>query len=235
VRADHARARIAIPLLDQTSSCGGVAQPALVHYADVLTWHGCQDPVIDLLDERLAKALSHRVRQRILQRLSEHGVASPSELADALGERLGNVSYHVRILRELGCIELDRTEPRRGALEHFYRARVSPWLNDEQWAQLPATFRRKTLARTLSEILDAAARAGRQGGFDGPETHVSRLELAVDEAGTLEIAALLDATREAALGIHAASADRQAERAPDVPPPLATELALLHLRQPDTN
>jgi hypothetical protein len=47
-------------------------------------------------------------------------VASPSELPDALGEPLGNVSYHVRILRELDCIELVRTEPRRGALEHFY-------------------------------------------------------------------------------------------------------------------
>jgi DNA-binding transcriptional ArsR family regulator len=182
------------------------------------------------LDERLAKAFSHRLRLRILERLSEHGVASPSELAVALGEPLGNVSYHMRILRALDCLELVRTEPRRGALEHFYRGLVSPWLNDEQWAQLPATFRHKTLARTLSEILEAAAEAGRQGGFDGPDGHVSRLELAVDEAGSLEIAALLNQTREAALRIHAASASRRAERGLDAPPPIATELALMHLR-----
>jgi DNA-binding transcriptional ArsR family regulator len=187
------------------------------------------------LDERVAKALSHRLRRRILKRLSEHGVASPSELADALGEPLGNVSYHVRVLRELDCLELVRTEPRRGALEHFYRGRMSPWLNDEQWAQLPATFRRKTLARTLSEILEAAAGAGRQGGFDGPDSHVSRIELAVDEAGSLEIAALLDETREAALRIHSASASRRAERGLDAPPRIATELALMHLRHADTN
>jgi DNA-binding transcriptional ArsR family regulator len=167
---------------------------------------------------------------RILERLSEHGVASPSELADALGEPLGNVSYHVRILRELDCLELVRTEPRRGALEHFYRGKATPWLDDEQWAQLPATFRRKTLARILAEVLEAAARAGRQGGFDGPESHVSHIALAVDETGRAEIAALLDETREAALRIHAASAGRQAERGLGAPPPIATELALLHLR-----
>jgi hypothetical protein len=160
-------------------------------------------------------------------------VASPSELADALGEPLGNVSYHVRILRELDCLELVRTEPRRGALEHFYRARVSPWLTDEQWAQLPASFRRQTFARTLSAILEAAARASRHGGFDGPEAHVSRVALTVDETARTEIAALLGETGEAALRIHAASVGRQAGRDADVRPQIATELALIHLRQAD--
>ena len=160
-------------------------------------------------------------------------MASPSEIADALAEPLGNVSYHVRILRELDCLELVRTEPRRGALEHFYRAKVSPWLSDEQWSQLPATFRRKTLARTLSEILEAAAKAGGQGGFDGPESHASRVALTLDETGRTEIAALLAQTREAALRIHAASAGRQTQRGPETPAPIATELVLMHLREPD--
>ena len=115
----------------------------MVHYADVRTRHGCQDLEIAFLDERLAKAFSHRLRVRILQRLTEAGEASPSKLADALAEPLGNISYHVRVLRELDYLELLRTEPRRGALEHFYRATVSPWLGEEQWARLPAGFRQK--------------------------------------------------------------------------------------------
>jgi DNA-binding transcriptional ArsR family regulator len=182
----------------------------------------------------LAKALSHRLRVRILQRLTEAGEASPSQLAAALSEPLGNISYHVRVLRALDCLELVRTEPRRGALERFYRATVSPWLSDEQWARLPATFRQKTSARTLAQILEAAAQTSRRRGFDGPETHVSRVALAVDEAGRAEIAALLADTREAGLRIHAASASRQAQQGPAVPPPIATELALIHLRQATT-
>jgi DNA-binding transcriptional ArsR family regulator len=201
---------------------------------NVVHWHGCQELVIAFLDERLAKAFSHRLRLRILQRLSEHGTASPSELADELGEPLANISYHVRILRELDCVELARTEPRRGAVEHFYRATVRPWLTDEQWAQLPATFRHRTLARTLSAILESASTAGRQGAFDGPEACVSRVALAVDETGSTEITALLTDTLKATLRINAASASRQAERASDAPQPLATELAVIHLRQADT-
>jgi DNA-binding transcriptional ArsR family regulator len=207
----------------------------VLHCADVRTRHGCQDLAIAFLDERLAKAFSHRLRLRLLQHLTEHGVASPSALADALGEPLGNVSYHVRILRELDCIELVRTEPRRGALEHFYRATVSPWLTDAQWAQLPPAFRRKTLTRTLSEILGAASEAGGQGGFDGPETHASRVALAVDEAGWTEISALLAETLDAALRIHAESAERQAEGGSEVAPPIVTELGLMHIRRADVN
>jgi DNA-binding transcriptional ArsR family regulator len=37
------------------------------------------------------------------------------------GVSLGTLSYHFRYLRKLGLIELSKTIPRRGALEHRYR------------------------------------------------------------------------------------------------------------------
>jgi len=183
------------------------------------------------LDERLAKASSHPLRARILQRLNESGVASPKELARALGESVGNVSYHVGILRELECVELVRTEPRRGALAHFYRATARPWLNDEQWAGLPAGFRHATLSRTLSEILEQASMASTEGGFDGPEVHVSRVMLALDQEGSTEISSLLTETLETVRSIATKSANRRAERGPGTPPPtIATQLAILLFR-----
>jgi DNA-binding transcriptional ArsR family regulator len=69
-----------------------------------------------------AKALSHPLRARILQVLGER-VASPNDLAVELKAPLGVVSYHVRMLRDYGMIELARTEPKRGALQHYYRAK----------------------------------------------------------------------------------------------------------------
>jgi DNA-binding transcriptional ArsR family regulator len=69
------------------------------------------------------KALSHPLRQRILRALDEQ-TSSPSKLAEELGEPLGNISYHVKILAEYGTIELVETTPVRGALEHHYRATV---------------------------------------------------------------------------------------------------------------
>jgi len=73
------------------------------------------------LDPRLAKALSNDVRARALDLIVE-GTKSPKVIAAELGLDLRGVAYHVRVLKKLGCIELVSTEPRRGAVEHVYRA-----------------------------------------------------------------------------------------------------------------
>jgi len=72
------------------------------------------------LDQRLAKALSSPLRAEALSLIAE-GVDSPKLIAEKLGLDLRNVAYHVRVLRNLGCIELSETQPRRGAVEHIYR------------------------------------------------------------------------------------------------------------------
>src|SRR5215217_7073754 len=56
-------------------------------------------------EARIAKALAHPLRARILQRLGER-VASPGDLALELSAPLGVVSYHVRMLRDYDCVEL---------------------------------------------------------------------------------------------------------------------------------
>jgi DNA-binding transcriptional ArsR family regulator len=72
------------------------------------------------IDQRLAKALSNSLRARALT-LIANGVASPKAIAEVLGLDVRNVAYHVRVLRELDCIELTETHQRRGAIEHVYR------------------------------------------------------------------------------------------------------------------
>jgi DNA-binding transcriptional ArsR family regulator len=73
------------------------------------------------LDPRLAKALSNDVRARALELLAGEAT-SPKLIAAELGVDLRRVAYHVRVLKKLGCIELVETLPRRGAVEHVYRA-----------------------------------------------------------------------------------------------------------------
>lgn len=66
-----------------------------------------------------AKIIGHPMRLAVVALLEfEH---SPKELAALVGKPLGAVSYHVRDLAQAGTIRETRTEPRRGALEHFYR------------------------------------------------------------------------------------------------------------------
>jgi DNA-binding transcriptional ArsR family regulator len=69
---------------------------------------------------KVGRAFAHELRIRIVLVLAEEHEASPISIATRLQEPLSNVSYHVRYLAQLGAIELQRMEPRRGALEHFY-------------------------------------------------------------------------------------------------------------------
>jgi DNA-binding transcriptional ArsR family regulator len=183
------------------------------------------------VDLRLHKALSHPLRQRILQQLVERGPASPKQIACALEEPLGNVSYHVKMLREFDCVELVETRQRRGAIEHFYRATARAWLDDEQWARLPLTVRRQTVGRTVAELFEHAAAASHAGGFDHPEIHVSRTFLEVDQLGWSELARILGETLEAAMRISAESAARRAELE-ETDAPIRSELGILHFRIP---
>lgn len=73
------------------------------------------------LDPRLAKALSNDVRAHALRLLAEEA-KSPKQISVELKLDLRSVAYHVRVLKKLGCIELVETLPRRGAVEHVYRA-----------------------------------------------------------------------------------------------------------------
>lgn len=96
----------------------------------------------------LAKAVAHPLRVEILELLGTSGTYSPNMLAGELDAPLTNVSYHVRMLLELGAIELTRTEPRRGALEHYYRPTA---------AGVIARNTARTLRRAIARHVAAAA------------------------------------------------------------------------------
>jgi DNA-binding transcriptional ArsR family regulator len=160
------------------------------------------------VDSRLAKALAHPLRVQLLAALNE-GVASPNELAKKLDEPLTNVSYHVRMLHDLGCIELVETEPRRGALEHYYRAVVRPFFGDRDWKKLPRNARGSISDAVLQLVWDDAAEAIKNGTFDEREDrHLSRSVLCVDQRGWEELNELLVETLDSAMQIQADSASR---------------------------
>jgi DNA-binding transcriptional ArsR family regulator len=146
-----------------------------------------KDPPID---QRIMKALSHPLRVRMLTLLNQK-VSSPSELAEELDEPLGNVSYHMRFLADLKMVKLVRTEPRRGAVEHYYEALEPPLISDDDWAELPVSLRRSLSDSTLGNIAGDLRGAAAEGGFDRPNIHLSRTALTLDQEGWDELAGVL--------------------------------------------
>src|SRR6201992_2518381 len=182
------------------------------------------DSGVETSEARIAKALAHPLRARIRQRLGER-VAAPSDLADELGAPLGVVSYHVRMLREYECIELVRTEPRRGALQHYYRATARPKLEDQQWRSLPSSLRRELAGTLLTDLVSDLGEAADGRKLDAPEVVLTRAPLELDERALRKLNKLLARTLDQAMTIAAESAAREGE---DV---IATELAILHFRR----
>src|ERR1044072_7629305 len=164
-------------------------------------------------EARIAKALAHPRRARILQRLGER-VASPGDLAVELGAPLGVVSYHVRMLRDYECVELVRTEPRRGALQHFYKATARPNLDDDQWRTLPSGLRGELTGETISELVADLAQAADAGALQDPDVVLSRTPLELDERGFKKLNKLLAKTLDQALAIAAESSARRNDGAP---------------------
>jgi DNA-binding transcriptional ArsR family regulator len=175
---------------------------------------------------QIFKALAHPLRMRLLAAMSERE-ASPSELAAELDEPLGNVAYHVRMLEGFGCIELVRTTPRRGALEHHYRAVVRPVLDDEDWQQVPKSARHAISADRVQEIFGDVSAALSSGSFDQrTDRHLSWMNLALDEEGWQQLNELLVEVVDRAQEIQAESASRLASDGDA--DSVATKLALLH-------
>lgn len=74
-------------------------------------------------DRALLVCLQHPLRRLLLILYVEaKEKRSPSELADVTGEHLSKVSYHVRVLAASKAVKLVSTKPRRGSVEHFYKA-----------------------------------------------------------------------------------------------------------------
>ena len=163
------------------------------------------------VDQRLVKALAHPLRVEILTILNER-MASPNELSKELEEGLSQVSYHVKVLKDFECIEMVKTEPRRGAVEHYYRATARAFLSDSDWKKLPDSIKPGMSAAFVKMLINDVISAMTGGSFDAREDrHVSWTPGLVDEQGWDESVDLLGGTLKAIMKIYDGSARRLAK------------------------
>jgi hypothetical protein len=161
------------------------------------------------VDTSFARVIAHPLRHRLMHEYTIE-TSSPSRVAAALGERVNVVSYHTNVLLRAGCLELVRTERRRGAIEHFYRTTVPGEIGDGDWALLPESLRQRIVRRTLELVWRDATEALPRGGMDDRTSHISRVPMYLDQQAAVELAALLRATVDTAQQIAIESRAREA-------------------------
>jgi DNA-binding transcriptional ArsR family regulator len=147
--------------------------------------------VKDINDPSVMKALTHPLRIQILE-LTQEGEWSPKRLSDKLGAPLGNVSYHVRQLAAMGLLKEVGKIPRRGAIEHLYRA-IPATVSDAAWEEIPSTVKDRLAAADIRQIGAAVAAAVAGGAFQRPDSRLERRALKLNAAGWKKLSAAADA------------------------------------------
>ncbi len=162
-----------------------------------------------LIDQRLLKAMAHPTRQFILHVLSE-GPTSPVRIQRRMKDvSLNLVSHHIKVLRELGCVELIDTVQKRGATEHIYRATARTMFTAEEWEQLDTKDRFPITGDILRMVSEDTSRSMVEGLLEvRPDNHISRSPIELDEEGWSEVVGSLERALEEVLNAHARSAER---------------------------
>ncbi len=161
--------------------------------------------------EILVKALNHPVRVKALTILTER-TASPKEIAEAIDVALSNVSYHVRVLDELGLVEIREEENVRGSVAHFYKAVERPLIDNPDWEKLDSKVRSAFSGYVIETVMSDAARSLAADVFDRREDrHLSRTALLVDERGWQRISQIQAKALDQILKEQAAAAVRLAK------------------------
>jgi DNA-binding transcriptional ArsR family regulator len=117
------------------------------------------------VDQRVIKSLAHELRVEILAILNDR-MASPNELSKELGEGLSQVSYHVKVLKDYDMIEMVKTEPRRGAIEHYYRASTKVMIPSWVLKLLPKSAQRGVWGDVMADIEQDVGTSLETGTFD---------------------------------------------------------------------
>lgn len=170
--------------------------------------------ITEIDDARLVKGLAHPLRIAILRVLEER-TASPSEIAEEIDAPLGNVSYHVRFLARLGLVELAGTRPRRGAVEHYYRAVARMQVSQEVWERVPLPVRDAVLSSALHDVARSVGEAAAAGGFNHKRAQATRVQVTLDHHGMAELSDAVLELQQRAVHIGRESEERIARREGD--------------------
>ena len=164
----------------------------------------------EAIDQGFIKSLSHELRVGILEVLTER-MASPKELAAELDEGLSQISYHVKVLKKYKRIELVKTEPRRGAVEHFYRATSNSLLPARTWRGIKKGLRAVVGGGLASDLFNDLADALAARKLTKADSHICRLPLVLDAEGWLNVMARAERFTEGVEEEQRASVARRAK------------------------
>jgi DNA-binding transcriptional ArsR family regulator len=160
------------------------------------------------VQEVLIKALNHPIRREALTILTER-IASPKEAAHLLDVKLSSAAYHLRVLADLGLIELVEEKSVRGAVQHFYKAVERPVEANPVWNTLDPKVRNAFSGYLFETLISDVAKSLSAEIFDRREDrHLKRIPLLLDDKGWREVGEIHQEANDKILKVQAAVRER---------------------------
>ncbi len=182
-----------------------------------------------LIDERLAKAISHPARVEIMVEAVKAPI-SPAEYVARFGGSVTTAAYHFRELKNQDCLEIVDEKQRRGAVEHFYGVTKRALLSDEDFARLPAPLRGGFNASIFSTFMLQGQLALEADTMDSqPNKHVTWTTLKLDKQGFDNLMARLKEVYDQA-GVEQLASGARLENSGD--DPIFTTLGMFGFESP---
>jgi len=159
------------------------------------------------------KAMSHPLRAEAFRLIRDQGPLSPAEVSRELEAEVKDLSYHIRKLKEFGCVEEVNNRQVRGAVEHFYRATEQHMIDTEEWGELAELEPDMAVALTdefMQSIVDDYSASRRAGivALD-EEFWIVRTPLILDPEGMDEAQEAAQRYEDAMTEIASRSAERR--------------------------
>jgi DNA-binding transcriptional ArsR family regulator len=137
---------------------------------------------------------------------------SPNELSEQLNEGLSQVSYHIKVLKDFEMIEMTRTAPVRGAIEHFYRAIERAYIPTWMAKLLPQSGKEiigSNILEAIEEDLVASIKSGKF--YERDDCHATYTPVTLDGVGCEEADAAANRLVKELLEIEGRAANRRAK------------------------
>jgi DNA-binding transcriptional ArsR family regulator len=180
-------------------------------------------------DKRL-RALSHDVRIEILALLNERTL-TPRQIQEEMGLDLDLINYHLKMLEEGDCARSVALIGEGESAEYSFMATERALLTTEDMEALPLGVKKRLSHSLLQCILEAAARAQREGTLDArDDRHLSTSLVKVDEEGWRELVDASEAFLSTVMEIEGRNAKRLAARGEE--PAFSAMVAIMNFEMP---
>ena len=157
------------------------------------------------MDPNLKKVLAQAVRAEIVERIGKRP-SSARELAEATGEPLSNMIYHLSVLDEAGCIRPLNPYSDEDPGERVYE--VAALGSERSRLPLSDSIRDRAISSILGRIVEQGRAALEAGTLGTDASRLSCVSILLDEQGQRETQEILDEAAARLAAARAATAKR---------------------------